>query len=122
MALDKYSRERLLKVAEVLENLPKKRKFNRANWFEGFPGECGTAACAIGYATLDPWFKKRGFGCDNIEPIYRESEGWSAVHEFFRLNEDQSDWLFALENYARGNRYDVIRRIRKFVKNDSAIT
>jgi hypothetical protein len=55
-------RERLQKLAWLLENLPAERPnlvepvsaFSMRDW------HCGARACAIGHAALHPWFRKRG--------------------------------------------------------------
>ncbi len=52
--LTNQSKERLLKVAEVLENLPKGRKFNLSLWSTTDKPECGTTACAVGHAMFHP--------------------------------------------------------------------
>lgn len=60
--------KRLLKLAEFLERLPRKR-FNYATWvgddWEGKPNlSCGTAACALGWATTIPSLRRAGLRLD----------------------------------------------------------
>lgn len=113
------NKERLLKLAELLENLPEGRpKFSLENWYH-----CGTAACAVGHAAIDPWFRRRGLKLIKIgrwhEPAYRDDEGWSAVAAFFGIYIIDAEFLFSAESYDRGDRRSVARRIRKFVKEGS---
>jgi hypothetical protein len=61
--------ERLLKTAELLEHLALNRQLD-VNFCMSYWGTynsksvrdhpCGTSACAIGFAALDPWFQKEG--------------------------------------------------------------
>lgn len=44
---------RLLKLAGILDNVPRK-EFNMNRW------DCGTTACAAGYACRDPGFRRLG--------------------------------------------------------------
>lgn len=72
--------------------------------------DCGTSACACGFAALDPWFRDKGFR------FVRDSRGseirfypdltkdlyyadWAAVREFFNLNNYESRRLFSTMQY-----------------------
>lgn len=122
MTLSKQSVERLLRVAEVLEALPKKQRFSLVGWTTTITLECGTVACAIGYAAHDPWFNRRGLKIDaDFLPVYRGIRGFYAVDVFFQIDSNHSWHLFNQSCYKHGTRQDVIRRIRKFVKNDGAV-
>lgn len=61
---EKVYRKRLLKLAEKLESLPKKR-FYYGDWVgEDWRGKkdlsCGTTACALGWATTIPSLRREG--------------------------------------------------------------
>jgi len=48
----------LARLAEITYNTPD-REFDMATW--GDKITCSTRACLAGHASLDPWFKDRGF-------------------------------------------------------------
>lgn len=118
-------KERLLRLADLLENLPQgKPYFNMAWWYR-----CGTSACAAGQACLDPWFNRRGLKLDVKDipheispPVYKGHSGWAAVHAFFDLNKGQARRLFDQHWYPgfRPSRQAVAKRIREFVANKEA--
>lgn len=119
---------RLGRLSAMLKRLQptKERHFHLDNWEEQKP--CGTAACAIGYATLDPWFTRRGFrriGWGH-SPRYRGDVTWRAISNFFRvaMADDGSRVtgapidLFYSASYAkrdRGNPKVVAARIDKLL-------
>ena len=87
--------ERLEMVAYILENLPQERhvmtggpkgipdKFDMATWYS-----CGTTACAIGFASLHPWFRRRGLKLiteGDETPAYKGETHYRAVMAFFGL-------------------------------------
>ena len=91
-------------------------------------GSCGTVACAIGYAGLDPWFRRRGFITQlnssykdsTFSPRYRASGSevreFSAVQYFFDLAHDETYELFVHNRYDEGYTIDdVIVRINKYI-------
>jgi hypothetical protein len=94
-------KKRLLTLAKFLRTVPKKR-FYMGTWAtDGFCGkanepahnECGTAACAAGWACTIPSFKRAGFRLGESEywgdksncPVYRGMEEWDAIRAFFGL-------------------------------------
>ena len=128
MPLTKQSTERLLRVADLLENLPKgKLKFDMSEWYR-----CGTVACAVGHAAMDPWFRRRGLTLTpetlwaggpctdgSMEPMFRGLTNSDAVEEFFGITEEHVERLFvdtAYPEHRRGPK-TVAKRIRKFVKD-----
>lgn len=124
MTTPAQSKERLLKLAWLLDNLttefPKlKVRFNLDGWAEKATS-CHTTACACGWAGLHPWFRRKGFRTDlkfgNVE--YGVSAGFGAVGRFFDLGINERGYLFIAKSYPKGHRgrRDVARRIRKFVK------
>ena len=117
--------ERLLMLVYVLENLPEERKimvggpegipkeFNMEAWYS-----CGTSACAVGYAAMHPWFRRQGLTLEvNYGPVYKGDWGYRAAQKFFGLRLSETRYLMSAFLYKRGNRADVYRRIRKFVKD-----
>jgi hypothetical protein len=93
MMLTKKAKTRLLKLAEFMERLPKEDRehFNMGVWFmhagaghgHGVsPGQvvgkkeitkCGTSACALGWATTIPAFRRAGLKLIATEGIGRVS-------------------------------------------------
>lgn len=124
--------ERLTYLADLLDALPKERGFNIHTFGSVPSGEpnCGTTACACGYAALDPHFMKQGFrlrlegrGGDLSPPIqgimgfnklkaseerdilitYKGETGKDAADLFFGLERGQFDELFMVEGYGDGS-------------------
>lgn len=86
---------------------------------------CGTVACAVGWATAIPEFRKAGLRlfcdselCHNAYPSFEDTRGWGAVKAFFDLEYDDAYYLFDPEYYPKSHKHKsyVIRRIRAFVK------
>lgn len=64
------------------------------------PHECGTTACACGYAGLDRWFRDAGFQTSHNGWVeFKEHFGWDAVKKFFRLNQADASYLFDAKSY-----------------------
>lgn len=101
---------------------------------EGF---CGTVACAVGHACLDPRFNAQGLWLTSTvplpnytmdaagtlcpEPVYLAGDGgheylaWAAVEQFFDLGYEEAAWLFRGGHYPTGletTAQDVIDRLR----------
>ena len=108
--------ERLEQVVRVLVELPPEKKFDLTLWMK-----CGTTGCAIGWAASDPWFKRRGLKLSSYMPNFQQRGKpllWekTAIKAFFNLSGDEAYTLFYPSAYARGSRYDVIRRLNSFIK------
>lgn len=121
--------DRLLKLADFLESVPPER-FNLRRWADvGFsPDNCGTAACAIGWATTifpelrlsstagsvyDLELNEMGLYGDDSMP-----EGWDLVQSFFDLGWADARILFEEDSYPRRPKTTPIMvadRIRQFV-------
>lgn len=135
-------KRRLLKLAGFLEtaSIPKKR-FDMNSWAENRDGEtadpklidCGTAACACGWATTIPAFRRAGFHLvdDPATPsqpdiVFRDSGGFrwrngDAVEAFFDLGGDEVERLFMPESYSSPpTPKQVAKRIRAFVAKQDA--
>lgn len=111
-----YHIERLQQVVRVLRELPKDKKLDLGLWYQ-----CGSTACAIGWAAADPWFNKKGLRLSqnylsgNAKPQFRRKFGFDAVSAFFGLTSDEENFLFINDSYRRGTRGDVIRRLEAFI-------
>lgn len=82
--------------------------FDMSMWIDS--ASCGTVACAIGWATQDPWFKAQGFYMNNNRaPCYGEACSFSAVAKFFKIPLGHARMLFGANFYETG---------RSFILND----
>lgn len=136
--------------AEIDKGVPNKGAFDLSTWIDTESMElfdklmdtqpedryktvlhtCGTSACAIGYALLDPWFNAQGFKPDRIGPawvgpMFQELTQWPAVLRFFQLNDLQAHHLFSPNAYAGGiyGKVDperVAERILRYVERQEA--
>ena len=128
--------ERLTKLAELLYWVAAEHKpFDLTVWIndqdpysETFDpqrkaGECGTAACAVGYAACDPWFNAQGLSLVDGEPAIRDvEEGWDSVEIFFDLGEGDARHLFCSSRYCAGPETgpsQVATRIREFIASET---
>lgn len=97
-------------------------------------GSCGTVACAMGWAGLDPWFNRRGFRIymeppkdeDAISHFYPtlETRGhrrarfsdFDAVLEFLNISSDDGYHLFVQNRYDDDYTIDdVMARINDYI-------
>lgn len=112
--------KRLLLLADFLLTVPDSR-FCLQSWIATVDGEkidfnsCGTVACAIGWATTIRSFNEEGFVLREDVPIWRESEGWYAVSNFFDIKFDDAYELFGDQRYLpNATPTDVSNRIKEF--------
>ena len=116
--------ERLKHLIEVMEKvLDEERPFDISLWIntQALPldenrsyivplldvpaHQCGTAACALGWATRDPEFRKQGltFDPDVCTPLYIDGEHhwrWEdAGAAFFGITSAQAEYLFFASGY-----------------------
>jgi len=115
-----HHRKRLLRLADLLDTVPPEH-FDLGVWLAGDGPPCKTAACAVGWATTIPAFRRAGLTTDSSGwPIYSEWGGFNAAEQFFGLTEDDALHLFAssyryrLADLTRPT--TVARRIREFVE------
>lgn len=131
---------RLLKLATFLEKLPR-RRFDYGSWagtdWKGSSDlSCGTTACALGWATTIPAFRRLGLklvwaddGPDEYpypRPVCHQHYSEEAATKVFNLNSEEARFLFlplevnSVQNWkSPGNRASpkqVARHIRRFVK------
>lgn len=126
------NKERLLRLADFLETTVSEEQFSLHTWMSGNVGECGTVACACGWATQIPEFAEAGL---KIEPrqfantiVYGGHAGFSAAMLFFDLDYNESEYLFDSVRYPRVSMnkpvgiHCVISRIRIFVETGKVLT
>lgn len=93
---------RLLKLADFLDALPPARfdygVWVRSDWQGSSDLSCGTAACALGWATTIPEFRKMGLRLvrrfKSGVPVYKSREGASAAAAFFGVTDEEAFYLF----------------------------
>ena len=132
--------ERLNKLIEILLKVPNK-SFDLTQWTNvkelSQQVDCGTVACAVGWACFDKSFNEEGlnyqeveqnlFGTQYMTPVFEGSTGWDAVEAFFDISLGASEFLFETHAYENHSWYadrsvqpkDVINRIRLLMQNDS---
>lgn len=97
------NRERLTRLAtKLLAHHDNGVRFNLRRWvlkdcYE--PSWCGTSACAVGLACLDPEFNAEGLVLGGEFPRFLHHVGWEAVNAFFGLTYQQSEHLFYIGAY-----------------------
>lgn len=97
--MTKYSPDTLEKLARLVEILDRveQHEFNIDVW------DCGTAACAVGWAARDWWFNERGLKLVEVcayscvsEPRYGSLRGFPAVAAFLGVDTtDVMDWFWS---------------------------
>ena len=120
------NRERLEIIAQICDQV-NPQKFNMAFFKE--ETNCGTVACAIGYAAADSRFIEKRFyiestQCNDFQVYYIDGEGakhqsFSAIAKFLQIPYPNSLDLFDSCSY--GNRRDpklVARVIRYYIKSN----
>jgi hypothetical protein len=117
---NKTGDRRLLTLAALLRTLPRKRfNFNHwvgLDWKGAADLSCGTQACAFGWATTIPSFRRLGLRLvkDQGEPAYVQLRGMTpseytdksiqAAEVFFGLSEPEARFLF-IPDKTLGGRY-----------------
>jgi hypothetical protein len=103
MAHARVYKSRLLKLADFLEKLPRKRFCFQ--WFVGLDWKgaddlsCGTTACALGWATTMPTFKRLGLAIHkgqfvNLVRLNKRGGPWGAATRLFGISRSESEYLF----------------------------
>lgn len=126
------NKKRLLKLADFLETVPRKR-FDMQTWVgDEWKGKedlsCGTSACAMGWATTIPSFRKLGLRLQRSyvwghSPAYGSRYGLDAAQKFFEIDLQTATLLFApAKEYKDGSiskitPKQVAKRIRKVVES-----
>lgn len=114
--------DRLKKLSELMRQVHKldtKRKaFDIGSWFSNMAvtdkeivalptleakvqkmNECGTNACACGWAGLVPEFRKDGFRVVDTDIKYRGESGLQAAAAFFGISYKMADYFFISSSY-----------------------
>jgi len=117
--MNKIGAKRLLKLADLLDDLPVK-EFDLGRWY--YTGEgCGTVACAVGHACLSPKFPGLVLN-DYRSPSLKkgpEMRDMCVVESYFSLTYEHAWHLFIDKAYPLGDKTRpkiVANRIRKFVE------
>lgn len=125
--------ERLRTLYAVMGGVPDE-KVDMNNWRRGsgawddrnlLETECGTSACAVGWACAYPEFQAQGLRF-NGAPLLRKGkkwlEGWGAVEKFFGVDEVTSGYLFATSEVGKAARLGVMKRIRTVLLDRGVIS
>jgi hypothetical protein len=120
--------ERLKNLLRVLEEVKERQLPFEMQWWFSRDGvssgdECGSAACALGWACRDPWFQEQGLQSDDVtnEPMYDGDCGLVAGMRLFELTYSESADLFFACNYPIRSRVtidDVMKRVRQQLGNE----
>ncbi len=114
--------DRLTKLANFLETRVSRFQLDMTQWCgEQMPEleDCDSKACAVGWAAV--LFSGEGFRLEknkyeNILPVFGNSSGWGAVQEFFDIDGEDANFLFAGDEYDEDDGVSaVVTRIRGFV-------
>lgn len=130
---DETAKERLEQVIRVLEEIEVKVNdddpsvnFDMSHWCEfytfasanGKQHDCGTSACAIGWAAQDEWFNNRGLRLDDDIPQYYTGSPhgsiWRELSNFFRISQDHVTDLFTGDIHDKPR--DVSARIEHYIE------
>jgi hypothetical protein len=98
------NKRRLYTLIHFMEKLPRKyaRRFDMNSWSDSDPPDgdltapgCATTACAMGWATAVPSFKKLGLRLEHGLPhIGGITGGYTAARKLFDLNDEEANHLF----------------------------
>ena len=126
--ITKRADKMLTKLADFLENDVRDRMFDLGIFWDETGRDvleddlynCGTTACACGWAAVSPKF--RGLVTESHGNIYHKKSDTSdleAAGNYFSITKAQADYLFDPSYYrsGRSGRKSVVNRIRKFVKD-----
>jgi hypothetical protein len=90
------NKERLQQMVTMLRGLPEENQFNLEIW------SCGTSACAVGWACVNPVFIEQGLKRRHTgAPEFKGLTSWDAVEAFFEINLDESEHLFDYGTYPK---------------------
>lgn len=109
-------RERLQHLIEVLKKVPRKL-FDISHY--SLPTKCGTVHCTLGWAALDPRFKKLGLSINHDYLFLKgiHTFGSDVGVELFGLNNYQCDDLFYTShiNGRKKTPKDIIKFIERIL-------
>ena len=114
------NRERLTQMVTMLRALSEapEVKFNLHDW------HCGTSACAVGHACLNPVFMDQGLELTYWgAPRFDARSSWDAVTHFFEIDREAAGHLFSDDAYKTGGNTEpaaVADRIESFLAGAEA--
>lgn len=125
---------RLLKVTKKLDTLPPERYYHGSwvgnDWGGRSDLSCGTTACAMGWATTIPSFRRLGLRLTPGHGIVingaaksdRVHGGLCAAAKLFYIDLDDAERLFGFVGWgsAQPTARQVAAKIRQFVKDNPA--
>lgn len=129
------NKERLTKLADYIEKLPKERLYMPLFYFSDPDTDppCGTVACALGHAALMPEFNAEGLHYSRKQQsiMYKDDTSFVAAAKFFDLSYDDACVLFSpwsgidQDNPWRGEAHEkpdeVARHIRMIVNGELSL-
>lgn len=87
------------------------------------PHKCGTTACAVGYAGLDPWFRTQGLRTSIQGDMHYHPSGFNhplqnfpAVYEFFGIEPQVAGEMFTPYSYVRAGIKPTLANVRARVQ------
>lgn len=116
---------RLLHLITVLQNVEATgANFNMGTWL--YQNECGTTACAFGWAALDPVFRAQGLTTKRREinwtpitmlvPTFDGATGYTAAARFFEIPYNDAYTVFRPREFMDNtDPQDVIDRINRLL-------
>lgn len=123
--MNAIGKRRLLKLVDFLETADLPGEFDMGSWSKeeenGRP-KCGTAACAMGWATTIPSFRRAGLFLNECgDPEFKGYTESQAAARFFGIENEQALNLFVYYNHEhRGTaaRQAVARCIRHLIASE----
>lgn len=143
MALSKLAVRRLTKLADYMESLPRSAAEHfHMEWYAGHDAvefhshfisgqeltttdlnRCGTTACAAGWATTIPSFRRAGlrlvWGGHYGEVFLGELDSAIALETFFHIGHDEAYELFGADTLDK-TPWAWAARCRKFIRDNTA--
>jgi len=122
--------ERLRTLYAVMAGVPS-TKVDMNNWRKTFSEDatllhdCGTAACAVGWACAYPEFQSQGLKWTGSAPLLKADGvaryNWEAVTEFFGVDQDTAIHLFQTRDSGLEAKKGVLKRIRTLLWKSGVI-
>lgn len=111
---------RLKRLRNVILPRVPRGHFNMNVW--AYKNKCGTTACALGWAGLDPSFRRAGLKTSIEEGrVYLNNRyaGVDAALMFFNITYEETTNLFLWSASKRSFRNKITRIIRKYENDDA---
>jgi hypothetical protein len=103
-------------LAELQTMQSKPIRFSMSRWYDD-RRVCGTTACAVGYCSMQSWAKKEGLTLIDgmygtlspmMVPAYDGEKGFSAVSNFFEIEEHYAYYLFDDGEYEQDDHEEFV--------------